>query len=86
MQVQIEHSIQNSQSFFAIIHNNNNISPLYNKNNSNEKEINGHCGYFRVTGYFLWVEVALSQYSEYSEHEEGNIIDASQVCPKDFNL
>lgn len=40
----------------------------------------------RVTGYFLWVEVALSQYSEYSEHEEGNIIDASQVCPKDFNL
>ena len=41
MQVQIEHSIQNSQSFFAIIHNNNNISPLYNKNNSNEKEING---------------------------------------------
>lgn len=41
---------------------------------------------FRVTGYFLWVEVALSQYSEYSEHEEGNIIDASQVCPKDFNL
>ena len=41
MQVQIEHSIQNSQSFFAIIHNNNNISPLYNKNNINEKEING---------------------------------------------
>ena len=40
----------------------------------------------RVTGYFLWVEVALSQYSEYSEHEEGNIIDASQVCPKDFNM
>ena len=28
-------------------HNNNNIvSPLYNKNNSNEKDINGHCGYF----------------------------------------
>lgn len=43
-------------------------------------------GNLGVTGYFLWVEVALSQYSEYSEHEEGNIIDASQVCPKDFNL
>ena len=28
-------------------HNNNNtVSPLYNKNNSNEKDINGHCGYF----------------------------------------
>ena len=28
-------------------HNNNNIvSPLYKKNNSNEKDINGHCGYF----------------------------------------
>ena len=28
-------------------HNNNNIvSPLYNKNNSNEKDFNGHCGYF----------------------------------------
>ena len=28
-------------------HNNNNIvSPLYNKNKSNEKDINGHCGYF----------------------------------------
>lgn len=28
-------------------HNNNNIvSPLYNKNNSNEKDINGHCGDF----------------------------------------
>ena len=40
----------------------------------------------RVTGYFLWVEVALSQYSEYSEHEERDIVDASQVCPKDFNL
>ena len=39
-----------------------------------------------VTGYFLWVEVALSQYSEYSEHEERDIVDASQVCPKDFNL
>lgn len=33
-------------SFFAIIHNNNNISPLYKKSNSNEKDINGHCGYF----------------------------------------
>ena len=34
-------------SFLAIIHNNNNIvSPLYKKNNSNEKDINGHCGYF----------------------------------------
>ena len=28
-------------------HNNNNtVSPLYNKNNSNEKDINGHCGFF----------------------------------------
>ena len=36
-----------TESFLAIIHNNNNIvSPLYNKNNSNEKDINGHCGYF----------------------------------------
>lgn len=42
--------------------------------------------YSWVTGYFLWVEVALSQYSEYSEHEERDIVDASQVCPKDFNL
>ena len=43
-------------------------------------------GVYGVTGYFLWVEVALSQYSEYSEHEERDIVDASQVCPKDFNL
>ena len=36
-----------TESFLAIIHNNNNIVlPLYNKNNSNEKDINGHCGYF----------------------------------------
>lgn len=36
-----------TESFLAIIHNNNNIvSPLYKKNNSNEKDINGHCGYF----------------------------------------
>lgn len=36
-----------TESFLAIIHNNNNIvSPLYNINNSNEKDINGHCGYF----------------------------------------
>lgn len=36
-----------TESFLAIIHNNNNIvSSLYNKNNSNEKDINGHCGYF----------------------------------------
>lgn len=36
-----------TESFLAIIHNNNNIvSPLYNKNNSNEKDFNGHCGYF----------------------------------------
>ncbi len=36
-----------TESFLAIIHNNNNIvSPLYNKNNRNEKDINGHCGYF----------------------------------------
>jgi hypothetical protein len=36
-----------TESFLAIIHNNNNIVlPLYNKNNSNEKDINGHSGYF----------------------------------------
>lgn len=36
-----------TESFLAIIHNNNNIvSTLYNINNSNEKDINGHCGYF----------------------------------------
>ena len=36
-----------TESFLAIIHNNNNIvSPLYNKNNSNKKDIKGHCGYF----------------------------------------
>ena len=36
-----------TELFLAIIHNNNNIvSPLYKKNNSNEKDINGHCGYF----------------------------------------
>ena len=36
-----------TESFLAIIHNNNNnISPLYKKSNSNEKDINGHCGYF----------------------------------------
>ena len=36
-----------TESFLAFIHNNNNIvSPLYKKNNSNEKDINGHCGYF----------------------------------------
>ena len=36
-----------TESFLAIIHNNNNIVlPLYNKNNSNEKDINGDCGYF----------------------------------------
>ena len=36
-----------TESFLAIIHNNNNIlSPLYNKNNRNEKDINDHCGYF----------------------------------------
>ena len=34
-----------TESFLAIIHNNI-VSPLYNKNNSNEKDINGHCGYF----------------------------------------
>ena len=36
-----------TELFLAIIHNNNNIvSPLYKKNNRNEKDINGHCGYF----------------------------------------
>ena len=36
-----------TELFLAIIHNNNNIvSPLYKKNNSTEKDINGHCGYF----------------------------------------
>ena len=34
-----------TESFLAIIHNNI-VSPLYNKNNSNEKDIHGHCGYF----------------------------------------
>lgn len=34
-----------TESFLAIIHNNI-VSPLYNKNNSNEKDINGYCGYF----------------------------------------
>ena len=34
-----------TESFLAIIHNNI-VSPLYNKNNSNEKDINGHCGDF----------------------------------------
>ncbi len=34
-----------TESFLAIIHNNI-VSPLYNKNNSNEKDINDHCGYF----------------------------------------
>jgi hypothetical protein len=39
---------------------------------------------FWGTGYFLWVRLSLSQNSEYSEHEEGNIVDTSQVSPKDF--
>jgi hypothetical protein len=42
--------------------------------------------YIWGTGYFLWVRLLLSQYSEYSEHEEGNIVDTSQVSPKDFYL
>lgn len=42
--------------------------------------------YIRGTGNFLWVKWSLSQYCEYSEHEEGNISDTSQVSPIDFYL